>query len=109
MKFRIGLIIMLTFLGYSNGQAQFGYPDPKQELNLFPNPAHKEFNVSCPGLHIHGLRIFNIQGALMESSRYTVNTDDSGMRVEVEALDAGVYYLHLSTVQGDFVEKLILY
>jgi hypothetical protein len=55
------------------------------------------------------LRIFNIQGALMESSRYTVNTDDSGMRVEVEALDAGVYYLHLSTVQGDFVEKLILY
>jgi hypothetical protein len=89
--------------------AQFGYPDQAARIDLYPNPAHQQFNLAGNGVQIFGLRIYNVLGNLVDSQRYQVNDDRQNLQVDVQSLESGIYYLHISTDQGELVKKLILY
>ena len=81
----------------------------ERTVTVFPNPARGRFAITSKSNQIYGLRILNALGALVNKDSYQVSGGPASLEIDMYGQNAGIYYLHLSTDQGDLVKKLVLY
>ena len=76
------------------------------EITLSPNPATKEINLKWSQPEPANVRVFNTMGKLVF---YGKQLDlSSGFKLDVSALNSGVYFVKVNTVNGEITKKLIL-
>ena len=67
-----------------------------EDASIYPNPAKQLINIAIPGVDKVNIRIVNMLGKVMIDLGER-NMEDSEMIVNLESLDAGIYFLHLTT------------
>ncbi len=73
---------------------------------MFPNPATNEINLKWSQPETANVRVFNTIGKLVF---YGKKIDLSrGFKIDVSALNSGVYFVKVNTVNGEITKKLIL-
>ena len=94
----------------SVGVAKIYYPgvnikeQKASECNIYPNPARNEITISSEEM-INDVRIYNING-----QQTTVNgqqTSSTGMTINIEHLNSGVYFIKIDTERGNIVKRFI--
>lgn len=77
-----------------------------EKLSMYPNPATNQFSLKGNFNELVNIRIYNSQGKLVF---FTKKVDvSSDFRIDVSALDSGVYFVKLNGDKGEITKKLIL-
>ena len=72
-------------------------------LVLYPNPVKDILSVSSSELIEH-IQIININGSVVKSVRAGLNH----FNINIEKLPAGLYFVRLTTIDGDIINKKII-
>lgn len=70
-------------------------------VSLYPNPAHSSFVVNSPSA-------FNYHIEDMNANQVQRGAGFSGSVIQLEALEPGVYFVHIQTAQGQTVKRLVV-
>ena len=109
-----GSLVKKTGLGYVHIRPNFGNPPvgmeelrvENGELRIYPNPATSELRVENGELKIEKINIYNAVGQIMME---VSNINSTSYRLNVEKLNAGLYFISVQTkdgvVNGKFVVK----
>lgn len=73
-------------------------------ISIYPNPAEDSISIDSSS-EIQHLRIYDIQGRMIESETYKDNA--LSRRLDVTTLSKGIYFLKVTTAEGEATQKLI--
>ena len=76
-------------------------------LDLWPSPANQGLNVLAGGAFIRGLDVYNVQGELIDTVRYTSDQTLSQAELNVSAYASGLYFISINTDRGLVHSKFI--
>ncbi|NUN99720.1 MAG: T9SS type A sorting domain-containing protein [Saprospiraceae bacterium] len=79
-------------------------PSPSPELHVFPNPVKAEIHITCTE-KIEYLTLSNQLGQMVPFERQL--DSERQLRLNVEALPAGTYWLRVQTPRGTAVEQIL--
>jgi hypothetical protein len=74
-------------------------------LSVYPNPAADQCTVTWQG-EATQISVTDVRGRLVYSE---INPDNSHLVLQLNRFERGVYFVKVSTRQGDFTEKLVRY
>ena len=79
--------------------------DPKKDfLSIYPNPFDTYLNIRIAnGARFEKLTLWDVKGRQIEAYQ----TDKSSIRLNLETLEAGVYFIEIATENRTFYKKLI--
>lgn len=77
-----------------------------ENLTLYPNPANNEVNLKWNKPEDVSIRVFDTQGKIVFYGK-RVNLYN-GFKIDVSSYDSGVYFVKLSSSNGEITKKLIL-
>ena len=80
---------------------------PLPTLDLWPSPANQGLNVLAGGAFIRGLDVYNVQGELIDTVRYTSDQTLSQAELNVSAYASGLYFISINTDRGLVHSKFI--
>jgi hypothetical protein len=80
-------------------------------LNIFPNPAHKAFNISCNGLNAQEawILIKDAMGRIIYSQKLSINNGSAEREIILEGQAPGVYLISIQAAKKYLNDKIILY
>lgn len=70
-------------------------------LDVFPNPTHDQLTLSGLDLDQHNYRLINSLGQVVTQGVISANT------INLEQLEAGLYYLHIKEGETEIIEKVL--
>lgn len=76
-------------------------------LDLWPSPANQGLNVLAGGAFIRALDVYNVQGELIDTVRYTADQTLSQAELNVSAYASGLYFISINTDRGLVHSKFI--
>lgn len=73
-------------------------------ISIYPNPSNGKFRVNNPLFQIKNINVYNLLGEKISS--FSVNSYQS--EIDITSQRQGIYFLHIQTVNGLVVEKIVL-
>lgn len=77
-----------------------------ESLNVYPNPVKNLLNISWDKSDKVSVRLFNLRGQLLYFNKQTTLT--TPLQIDTKQLSSGVYFLKVSSSQGNYTKKLIV-
>lgn len=88
---------------YVNWNTQIEKEQNDRKFKIFPNPTSGSFSIELRESHnVNGIKIIDSQGTEIKS----LKIDNSLLKLE--NLSPGVYFVRLSTNEGNFIEKVVV-
>ncbi len=83
------------------------YTNSKPNLEMYPNPAADELNISFPysGEYLKSLKIVNILGKTVLSRNFA---GARGVSLDISGLPSGIYYVEMDTNTNTYQRKLLV-
>lgn len=106
----VGMKGMIVFPGGSTGLSSF-INSQLVQVNLFPNPASNEVNVTVPSnLSDVSLKLIGINGQQMELPTSSVLNAQNAVYTAVlpNSIGNGVYFIEISTANGRVYKKIVI-
>jgi uncharacterized repeat protein (TIGR01451 family) len=78
----------------------------KQEsgnLEIYPNPCASQLKIKNYELEMEGIRIYNVLGEVVLQSK--INNPKSEITLDVSALQSGIYFIQLTTINQQLTNK----
>jgi Zn-finger protein len=86
---------------FVNGVTATNNPSPLSAITIFPNPSSDGFIViNAHQLQIQGIRVFNLQGKLLQSFPAQTN--------RIQLPGKGIFMVRIQTNEGDITKKIIV-
>lgn len=77
-------------------------------VNVYPNPSQKTINLvygqEHPAMH---LSVTDITGKVVLKQNIQTNELNTGLKLDIEFIDAGIYYIRLQNESAYFIQKII--
>jgi len=76
-------------------------------LNIFPNPASNEFNISVSDISISEFSIYNIFSEIVYNKKVDVFQKNNAFKVSLNNETDGIYFIKFKTSKGIITRKII--
>jgi hypothetical protein len=80
-----------------------------EKFKIFPNPAHENITIVSPsGERLRKIKITDITGKIMISREITLFTAGENLNQSTDALEPGIYFIHIQGDKKKYTQKLII-
>ena len=76
----------------------------KEIISIFPNPTTGELRIENGELRIRSVEVFDVYGRKLQSKIVNLKSE---IVLDISHLNSGIYFVKISTEQGEIVKKII--
>lgn len=100
----IGSVLHIDDLAFTGGNVGINNLNPFSAVNVYPNPSNGEFTIDLKSEKSDRVRIYSSEGKLV----YTDNNLSGLVNLSLSGIEAGVYYIHVSSENHTKIKQIVI-